>query len=160
PDRQLADRALAGARNVIAVDLFLTESSRRADVVLPAAGFAEVDGTTTNLEGRVSTLHQRVTAPGTAQPDWVIAAELAHHLGHDLGLDSLEAVRAEVARAAPSHAGLTPELLATRAGSDGVVMPFPGDVTAAGEGSEAEQAAEPGEPGEAEAGADGGDAEA
>ena len=44
PDRDLADAGLAGARTVIAVDLFLTESAAQADVVLPAAGFAEVDG--------------------------------------------------------------------------------------------------------------------
>ena len=54
PDADLARRALAGARRVIAVDTFLTESSRRADVVLAAAAFGEKSGTTTNLEGRVT----------------------------------------------------------------------------------------------------------
>ena len=38
---------------------------------------AETDGTTTNLEGRVSVLNQKVTPPGTARTDWMIAAELA-----------------------------------------------------------------------------------
>jgi NADH-quinone oxidoreductase subunit G len=64
PDRTLAERALAGARTVIAVDTFLSDSSRRADVVLAAAGFGEVAGTTTNIEGRVTTLDQAVTPPG------------------------------------------------------------------------------------------------
>ena len=91
PDRDLARRALAGARTVIAVDMFLTASrSQQADVVLPAAGFAEVDGTTTNIEGRVSRVTQKVTPPGTARADWMIAAELAHRLGADLGLESVE----------------------------------------------------------------------
>ena len=67
PTRDLARRALAGAGTVIAVDTFLTESSRQADVVLAAAGFAEKAGTTTNLEGRVSPLAQKVTPPGTAR---------------------------------------------------------------------------------------------
>ena len=107
PDRDLAERALAGARTVIAVDTFLTESSRRADVVLAAAGFAEKAGTTTNLEGRVSTLTQRVTPPGTARPDWMIAAELALRLGADLGLESIDGVWDEIERLAPSHAGVT-----------------------------------------------------
>ncbi len=61
--------------------------SAQADVVLAAAGFAEVDGTTTNLEGRVSTVARKVTPPGTARADWMIAAELARRLGADLGLD-------------------------------------------------------------------------
>jgi NADH-quinone oxidoreductase subunit G len=125
PDRDLVDRALTGARTVIAVDTFLTESSRRADVVLAAAGFAEKAGTTTNLEGRISTLTQRVTPPGTARPDWMIAAELAVRLGADLGLESIEAVWDEIERVAPSHVGVTRELLLAHGGADGIVVPLP-----------------------------------
>jgi NADH-quinone oxidoreductase subunit G len=124
PDRDLASRALAGARTTIAVDQFLTASSRRADVVLPVAGFAEVEGTTTNLEGRVSRLSQRVTPPGTAQADWIIAADLAFHLGHDLALESVEQIAEEIAALCPSHLGLTPEVLATEAARAGVVVPL------------------------------------
>ena len=61
PDRALARRALAGAGFVVAVDLFLTESARQADVVLAAAGPGEKSGTTTNIEGRVSVVNQKVT---------------------------------------------------------------------------------------------------
>ena len=64
PDLELATRALAGARTVIATDLFLTASTAQADIVLPAAGFAECGGTTTNIEGRISRLGQVVTPPG------------------------------------------------------------------------------------------------
>jgi NADH-quinone oxidoreductase subunit G len=122
PDHDLAVRALHKTKTVIAVDLFLTESSSRADVVLPAAAFGEVSGTSTNLEGRVTRLAQRVTAPGTARPDWIIAVELAHQLGHDLGLESPSAIAAEVARLAPAYAGVTPDLLD---GPAGVVVPLP-----------------------------------
>jgi NADH-quinone oxidoreductase subunit G len=125
PDRDLASRALAGARTVIAVDQFLTASSRRADVVLPVAGFAEVAGTTTNLEGRVSTVNQRVTPPGTAQADWIVAADLAFHLGHDLGFASVEQIATEIERLCPSHAGLTLDVLAQEASTTGVVVPRP-----------------------------------
>ena len=59
---------LDGAGTVIAIDTFLTESSRQADVVLPAAGYAEKPGTTTNLEGRVSRLNQKVTPPARPAP--------------------------------------------------------------------------------------------
>ena len=64
PDRSLARRALAGARTVISVDPFLNGSSQQADVVLAAAGFGEVDGTTTNLEGRVSAVRPEGDAAG------------------------------------------------------------------------------------------------
>jgi NADH-quinone oxidoreductase subunit G len=125
PDRDLASRALAGARTVIAVDQFLTESSRQADVVLPVAGFAEVDGTSTNLEGRVTSLGRRITAPGTAQADWVVAADLARHLGADLGLESSAAIRAEIEALAPAYAGVTDDVLIEGLDPDGVVVPLP-----------------------------------
>jgi len=120
PDRDLARRALEAVGTVIAVDCFLTGSVEAADVVLPAAGYAEVDGTTTNLEGRVSTVTQRVTAPGTARADWIIAADLASRLGTDLGVASVDELLAEIGRVAPTHTGLADRLVA--AGGDGVLV--------------------------------------
>jgi NADH-quinone oxidoreductase subunit G len=124
PDKTLAKRGIDGAGFVVAVDCFLTESSRRADVVLPAATYAERPGTMTNLEGRVARLGQKITAAGVAWPDWMIAAELAFRLGGDLGFDHLGAVWDEVERLAPSHHGITSALLASRAAADGVVVPL------------------------------------
>ncbi|MET0664659.1 MAG: NADH-quinone oxidoreductase subunit NuoG [Acidimicrobiales bacterium] len=120
PDRDLARRALEAVGTVIAVDCFLTGSVEAADVVLPAAGYAEVDGTTTNLEGRVSTVAQRVTSPGAARADWIIATDLAARLGSDLGVTSVEDLLAEIERVAPTHAGLGDRLVA--AGGDGVLV--------------------------------------
>ncbi|QXC60169.1 NADH-quinone oxidoreductase subunit NuoG [Aquihabitans sp. G128] len=144
PDRELAKRGLEGARTVVAVDTFLNRSSATADVVLPAAGPAEVDGTTTNLEGRVSSVRQKVTPPGTARPDWMIAAELAFRLGADLGFTDAVEVWAEIERVSPAHAGITVEAL--DAEPDGLLVgrstPEPADdggVTAA----ESDNAAEP-----------------
>ena len=94
PDASLAQRGLAGAGFTVAVESSPTLSSSRADVVLPAAGFAERSGTTTNIEGRVTRLSQKVTAPGVAWEDWMIAAELASALGGDLGFESIEDVAA------------------------------------------------------------------
>ena len=124
PDRQLAKRALAGAGFVVAVDTFLTESSRQADVVLPAAAFAERGGTTTNLEGRVTRLGQKIVPRGVAWPDWMIAGELAARLGADLGFESVESAWDEIERVAPSHAGATRAVLADRRFRDGVVLPL------------------------------------
>ena len=81
--------------------------------MLPAAGFAEVDGTTTNIEGRVSVLGQKVTPPGTARADWMIAAELALRLGADLGLESVDDIWDEIERAGARRTPASPlELLA------------------------------------------------
>jgi len=90
PDLDLARRALASAHNIIAVDTFPTASTLRADVVLPAAAYAERGGTTTNLEGRVLPLSQKITARGTSRPDWMIATELAEQLGVNIGVESID----------------------------------------------------------------------
>jgi NADH-quinone oxidoreductase subunit G len=121
PDADLAERALVAARGIVAIDLFATASAERADVVLAAAGYAEVPGTTTNIEGRVSTLEQKVTPPGIAQPDWVLAADLAHRLGHDLGFDSVEGIWDEIQTVSSAHAGLSWQHLRSAAAHDGVI---------------------------------------
>ncbi len=135
PDRELAKRALAAARTVIAVDTFLTASSRQADVVLAAAGYAETEGTTTNLEGRVSLISQKVTPPGTARHDWMLAAELAFRLGADLELESIEDIWDEIEAFAPAHAGITTALLESPAAANGVLVPLRPEVAAAAQGT-------------------------
>jgi NADH-quinone oxidoreductase subunit G len=123
PDTGLATKAIAGARTIIAVEQFLTPAARQADIVLAAAGYAEVDGTTTNLEGRVSTVARKITPPGTARADWMIAAELARLLGTELGIESVEQIWAEIESLAPSHAGITWDRLHAQEARDGVVVP-------------------------------------
>jgi NADH-quinone oxidoreductase subunit G len=134
PDRDLARRALAGAGTVIAVDGFLTASSKQADVVLPAAVAGEKAGSTTNIEGRVSRLNQKVTPPGTARSDWMIAVELAARLGVDLGYESVAQITNEIAAVAPAYEGIDAAALASRAGFDGLL---------AGEATEGEHHAPP-----------------
>ncbi len=132
PDRDLARRAIAGAGAVVAVDTYLSESNRRADVVLAAAGWAEKPGTTTNLEGRVTTVAHQVTPVGSARADWILAADLAFRLGADLGIESPADALAELAKVGPSHAGITADELRTRrdgilaeSGSVGLPAPAP-----------------------------------
>ena len=122
PDASLAEQAFIGARRVVAIDLFLTESARRATVVLPATGFAETDGTTTNIEGRVTQVVRRVTPPGTARSDWQLAVDLADRLGADLGFESLADIQAEMDELSAVHAGLT--VAAAASDLDGVVLPL------------------------------------
>jgi NADH-quinone oxidoreductase subunit G len=113
PDADLARRALAGARRVIAVDTFLTPSSSQADVVLAAAAYGEKSGTTTNIEGRVTTVSRQITAYGTSRPDWMIAADLAAELGGDLGVESADDVLSAMAELNDSYADITAEALRT-----------------------------------------------
>ena len=70
-------QALAGLDFLVVQDLFLTETARLADVVLPAASFAEADGTYTNLERRVQRGPQAIRAAGESRADWDILAALA-----------------------------------------------------------------------------------
>jgi NADH-quinone oxidoreductase subunit G len=135
PDRTLARRAMAGVGFTVVIDLLLTDAALHADVVLPAAGWAERPGTTTNLEGRVTRLGQKVTAPGTARPDWMIATELSVLLGGDPGFDTLDGIAAEIASVVPSHRGLTPARLTGKAGRDGLVVPLRDDGAAGSDGS-------------------------
>ena len=100
PDADLARRALASARSIIALDTFPTASSVLADVLLPVAAYAERTGSVTNIEGTISCLSQRVTARGTSRPDWMVAIELAERLGHDLGVGSLTDLAAQHVEAA------------------------------------------------------------
>lgn len=122
PDADLAERGLTGARVVLSVDTVLNASSRRADVVLAAAGFAEKAGTTTNIEGRVSTLSQRVTPPGTARADWMLAAEVSSRLGTDLGFETFTDVLAEISAVAPAYLALDQAI--AEGAPDGVLLPL------------------------------------
>ncbi|HUI02009.1 MAG TPA: NADH-quinone oxidoreductase subunit NuoG [Acidimicrobiales bacterium] len=124
PDRQLAEAALANAEVVVAVDAFLSPSAALADVVLPAAMAHERAGTTTNVEGRITRLGQKLVAPGQCWPDWMIAAELAERLSGGLGLSSVAEIWDEIERLAPSHMGITRRVLDEPAARDGVVAPL------------------------------------
>jgi len=126
PDTDLARRALAGARRVIAVDTFLTASSKQADIVLAASAYGEKAGTTTNLEGRVTTVAQKVTPKGTARPDWMIAANIARLLGTDLGFAGVEDITDAIADTVPSYAGITGATLA--AATDGILATVPASI--------------------------------
>ncbi|MBV9662482.1 MAG: molybdopterin-dependent oxidoreductase, partial [Actinobacteria bacterium] len=128
PDHGLAKRALAGAGFVLAVDTFLNDSVREyADVVLPAATYAERGGTTTNLEGRISRLSQKIVPPGVAWPDWMIAVELAARVGGELPYESTDQIWDEIQTVAPSHIGIGRPLLGERRYRDGIVAPLSDD---------------------------------
>ncbi len=123
-DSELANSALDNVGFVVSVDTYLSRSSSSADLVLPAAAFAEKAGTTTNLEGRVFTVNQKVTSPGLCRPDWTIASEIALELEEDLGFGSAEDILDEIAEVSPLHWGLSWHRLTKSAALDGVVVPI------------------------------------
>jgi NADH-quinone oxidoreductase subunit G len=125
PDPARAAAALERADLVVAVDLFLSESSRGADVVFPALAFGEVEGTVTNLEGRVQKVSRLVAGPGQARPAHEILEDLAGHMGHSIGAESAAGLAAEIARVAPAYAGVTWEALERGAGRQGLCLPTP-----------------------------------
>jgi len=124
PDSAVARAALERAPFVVAVDSFLSASSALADVVLPAVMHHERSGTTTNVEGRVSRVGQKIVAPGQCWPDWMIAAELAQRLGGDLELSSVADIWDEVERLSPAHTGITRAALDAPGARDGIVAPL------------------------------------
>ena len=126
PDTDLARRALAGARRIVAVDTFLTASSRLAGVVLAASAYAEKAGTTTNLEGRVSSVARQVTPAGSTRADWMIAGGLALLLGEDLGYDDVQDITADIADKVDGFADVTTAAVA--ADSDGVLAAVPSGI--------------------------------
>jgi NADH-quinone oxidoreductase subunit G len=116
-DQDLARSALA-ASSVIAVTGHGGASLAYADVVLPAQVQHERTGTVTNLEGRVTAVAPKISAPGSAWSDVAIAAELALAWGEDLGLDSIE-LCAQAIEESTGYAALS--VLQDQA-FDGVVM--------------------------------------
>jgi len=79
-DCRRAGEALGRIPFLIVQDLFMTDTASMAEVVLPAASFAEIDGSFVNLTGRLQALHSAMRPPGKARPDWWIIAETAKRM--------------------------------------------------------------------------------
>jgi predicted molibdopterin-dependent oxidoreductase YjgC len=97
---------------LVVQDLYLTDTASLADVVLPAASFAETDGSLTNMTGRWQALRAVKRPPGQARPDWWIIAELAKRLVDDKGqmaweLSGPSDALSEVSRIVPRYRGLS-----------------------------------------------------
>jgi NADH-quinone oxidoreductase subunit G len=116
-----ARAAVSGAAFVVSLDLFVTDSNRDADVVLPVNAFSEVEGTVTNLEGRVQKVNR--VAPGVAKsrPAVEVLEDLASRLGGSVGV-SAAALAAEIRLAVPGYGDASWEGLARGAGRDGVLV--------------------------------------
>jgi len=104
--------ALSRLDLLVVQELFQTETTRHADVVFPAASFAEVDGTFTNNGGLVQRVRQSIPPAHQAKPDWAITSQLASALGTDLGFQmSSSTIFLDIARSVPAYEGLRYPLL-------------------------------------------------
>ena len=107
PDLNHAEDSLERLELLVVQDLFLTETARKADVVLPSRCFAEKDGTFSNTERRVQRVRKAVEAPGEAWDDWKILTELSRRMGYPMEFADSEAIFEEIRRVTPSYAGIT-----------------------------------------------------
>jgi len=107
PAQHAVQRALEALDCLIVVELFLTDTARCADIIFPAASFAEKDGTFTSTERRVQRVRPAVVPPGEARADWQTLEALSQCIGRPMGFRSAEQIFAEIAQLTPIYAGMT-----------------------------------------------------
>jgi len=112
PDQNHARQALQNLELLVVQDIFLSETAALADVVLPAACYAEKEGTFTNTERRVQRVRQAVEPPGAARADWEILSALAERAGYPgMCYGGPAEVMVEIASLTPIYGGISYERL-------------------------------------------------
>lgn len=130
PDNNFVRRALEKLDFYVAIDFFMSETSRYADVVLPGSLQEEDEGTVTQVEGRIVRIRQAVQCPGQARQDWRIIQDIAKALGRERGFtfDSPREIFDELRRASKGgvsdYSGVTYEAVEQRFG---VFWPCPSE---------------------------------
>ncbi|MBI1881428.1 MAG: molybdopterin oxidoreductase family protein [Chloroflexi bacterium] len=130
PDNAFVRRMLEKLEFYVAIDFFLNETARYADLVLPGSLHEEDEGIVTTTEGRVIKINQAVDCPGEARQDWRIIQDIAKALGRERGFtfNSPAEVFDELRRASQGgvadYSGITYEKLERQ---HGIFWPCPGD---------------------------------
>lgn len=108
PDLKRVRVALENVEFMVSQEIFLSETAEFADVVLPAACYAEKNGTHTNTERRVQRWRKAIDPPGEAKPDWLIICEIARLMGYEklFSYKNESEIFDEIARVTPSYAGI------------------------------------------------------
>ena len=108
PDQNHVREALEKLDFLVVQDIFPTPTTALADVVLPAACYAEKDGTFTSTERRVQRVRQAVEPVGNSRPDWQILCDLARRCGYEhMHYDSAEEIMDEIASVTPIYGGIS-----------------------------------------------------
>jgi formate dehydrogenase alpha subunit len=109
-DTSSVEEAISRLELLVVQDLFLTETAQLADVILPAASFAEKDGTFTNTERRVQRVCKAIEPLHDSCPDWMIICDIAKNMGaKGFDFSSPEEIMEEIRQVTPSYSGITYE---------------------------------------------------
>jgi len=106
PDNNAIRDAMGSLDLLVVQDIFLTETARIADVVLPATGWSEKEGTFTNLERRIQYMPKAIE-PSHGMDDWRIISEVSKRMGYKMEYSSPTEVMSEVSSISPLHKGLS-----------------------------------------------------
>ncbi len=106
PDSNHVAKGLDSLKFLVVQDIFMTETAKHADVILPGVSFAEKDGTFTNTERRVQRVRKALKNIGDSMEDWKILTGLAKLFGHDWKYNSVKEVFEEMAQLMPIYAGM------------------------------------------------------
>lgn len=107
PDLNHAKKAFSKLDFLVVQDIFETETTALADVVLPSYCWAEKDGTFSNTERRVQRVRKAVEAPEGPRQDWEIICDIARRMGYDMQYENSQAVYQEICAVTPSYRGIT-----------------------------------------------------
>lgn len=107
PDLNHVVEALKATEFIVVQDIFLTDTAKLADVVLPAACFAEKHGTFTNTERRIQRVRKAVDAPGQALSDWEILMKLMNRMGYGKTYHHPSEIMDEIAELTPLYGGIS-----------------------------------------------------
>ena len=107
PDLNHIEKCIQALDFFVVQDIFLTETARMADVVLPGVSFAEKDGTFTNSERKVNRIRKAVSPQGQAREDRLIIAGIAENMGYPMHYPNARSVMEEIRSVTPSYAGIS-----------------------------------------------------
>ncbi|MHA2307767.1 MAG: formate dehydrogenase subunit alpha [Candidatus Heimdallarchaeaceae archaeon] len=107
PNLNHVREALDKVEFLVVQDIFLTETAKYADVVLPGVSFAEKDGTFTNTERRVQRVRKAIEPKGNRMQDWKIIEEMLHRFGFDATYETPSDIMDEIVTISPIYAGIT-----------------------------------------------------
>jgi len=130
PDNNFVAKALDKLDFFVAIDFFLNETARHADIVLPGSLHEEDEGTVTQAEGRVIKINKAIDCPGDARQDWRIIQDIAAALGRPHGMefssprDIFDELRAASRGGVADYSGISYEKIEKQFG---VFWPCPDD---------------------------------
>ena len=105
-DIQHVEKSLEALDFLVVQDIFMSETARLADVVLPGVSFAEKDGTFTNTERKVKRVRKAIEPIGSSRQDWEIICDLSTRMGYPMRYDDPSKILEEVAQVTPSYGGI------------------------------------------------------